>query len=165
VRQAAEAGNSDLFEPLPAEYSATGGIEQFMQGLAPSGTYGIGAGQDQAMAIADMIARLQAGETPPWLQPARYGTAQAPYRNWRPSPLFRQPGELELTPEQRAQYISTLQSMLPPAGPSRVLNPEGSYVEAPPVDATTYWQNYRQWEDPTYYFGPGGFNLGGGGSG
>jgi len=164
VRQEVEAGTSDLFGPTPANYTATGGIEQFIAsertGVGSYTTY-----QQPAMATADMIQRLQAGETPVWLQPARDGTGEHPYRNWSPSPLFRQPGELELSPEQRAQYIAVLQSMLPPAGPSRVLNSEGSYVEAPPVDPTTYWQNYIPEEDPTYYFGPGGFNLSTGGGG
>jgi len=97
VRQAAEAGTNDLFEPTPANYAATGGIEQFIEsqhtGVGSYTTY-----QQPAMAIAEMIQRLQAGETPQYLKPAQYGTAEKPYRNWSPSPLFRQPGRARADP-------------------------------------------------------------------
>ena len=157
VRQEAEAGTSDLFGSTPDNYSATGGIEQWLSVERQSAAAQWAGEPDPVRASenAKMIVRLQAGETPRWQPPLRYGVeGQAPYRNWPPSSLFRQPGELELTAEQREHYIGVLMSTLPPApgfsepfydmetGGFRTMRDESRQG-----DPLTYWLNYIPQQD------------------
>ena len=116
VRQEAEANPANFFGPTPANHSATGGIDQFIQRVDSYSLGMVYPGDPSVRDVYLMIDSLRAGETPMWY-PDRAGQleGQDPYQFARPSPLFRQPGELELSPEQRAHYISKLQALVAPS--------------------------------------------------